>query len=291
MDAFFFYPWLFPLFVTIFGLIIGSFLNVVIYRLPQMMTLAWKQDFAETFPEYEIPITDKPVTLSRPHSFCPHCHHPIRPWHNIPVISWLFLRGKCAYCQEKISARYPLIELVSATASCVIALHTGMTLYTAALLLFTFAVIAAAMIDLDTMLLPDSITLPLMWGGILLSLAGLSPMSLDSAVIGAIAGYLSLWSVYWIFKLLTKKEGMGYGDFKLFAALGAWMGWQMLPIIIFIASIIGIMFGVTFLLMKKDDINQGFPFGPSLAIAGWLCLIWGADILNWYSLILTGTGG
>ncbi|CAM3506307.1 prepilin peptidase [Vibrio aerogenes] len=291
MDAFYFYPWLFPLFVTIFGLIIGSFLNVVIYRLPQMMTLTWKQDFAETFPEYDIQISERPVSLSRPHSFCPHCHHPIRPWHNIPVLSWLLLRGKCADCQAKISVRYPLIELVSAIASCMIALHSGMTLYTAALLMVTFSLIAAAMIDLDTMLLPDSITMPLMWGGILSALLDISPVSLSSAVTGAIAGYLSLWSVYWLFKLLTRKEGMGHGDFKLFAALGAWMGWQMLPIIIFIASIIGIMFGLVFLLMKKNDISQGFPFGPSLAIAGWLGLIWGADILRWYSVILTGAGG
>ncbi|MDW6002992.1 prepilin peptidase [Vibrio mangrovi] len=289
MDAFFTYPWLFPVLVSLFGLIIGSFLNVVIYRLPQMMIAGWKQEIADTFPEYNIPPPppEENVTLSLPASFCPHCHHPIRPWHNIPLFGWLLLRGKCADCKNRISVQYPLVELLTALTSCTIAIHGGITLYTAALLLFTYVSIAAAFIDLNRMLLPDSLTIPLIWLGLLLSLSHISPVDLQDAVIGAVAGYLSLWSVYWVFKLLTKKEGMGYGDFKYLSALGAWIGWQTLPMVILISSVIGVILGITLLLIKKEG-NRTFPFGPSLAIAGWGCLLWGEQIMSWYTSIVLG---
>ncbi|MDW6091877.1 A24 family peptidase [Vibrio rhizosphaerae] len=289
MDAFLIYPWLFPVFASLFGLIIGSFLNVVIYRLPQMMVTSWKQEFGEAFPEYKIPSPTKKerISLSLPASFCPHCHHRIRLWHNIPLFSWLLLGGKCADCGKPISVQYPLVELMTALASCIVAIHGGMTYYTLALLIFTYISIAAACIDLNQMLLPDNLTIPLIWLGLLLSLIHISPLPLSDAVIGAVAGYVSLWSIYWIFKLLTKKEGMGYGDFKYLAALGAWIGWQTLPLVILLASVIGILLGGTLLLMKKQG-NQAFPFGPSLAIAGWFCLIWGDPMMSWYTSIVLG---
>ncbi|KUJ00333.1 prepilin peptidase [Vibrio sp. MEBiC08052] len=295
MDAFLIYPWLFPVFASLFGLIIGSFLNVVIYRLPQMMVTNWKQEFAEAFPEYDIPAPAKKeqISLSLPASFCPHCHHRIRIWHNIPLFSWLLLGGKCADCGKRISVQYPLVELVTALASCIVAIHGGMTYYTLALLMFTYISIAAACIDLNQMLLPDNLTIPLIWLGLLLSLTHINPLPLSDAVIGAVAGYLSLWSIYWIFKLLTKKEGMGYGDFKYLAAIGAWIGWQTLPMVILLSSVIGIILGVTLLLIRKQVLtskqsNPSFPFGPSLAIAGWICLIWGNPMMSWYTSIVLG---
>ncbi len=283
MDIFYSNPWLFPTLVTLFGLIIGSFLNVVIYRLPKMMEAAWKQELAEAFPEHKISVDSTPaLNLSLPHSFCPHCHAKIRPWHNIPVISWILLRGKCHDCQQPIPFRYPLVELLSAGTSFIIASHYGIQGYTLALLVFSFCLIAASFIDLDTMLLPDNITLPLMWGGIVLALMHISPISLQDSVIGAIFGYMSLWSLYWLFRILTGKDGMGYGDFKLLAALGAWLGWQMLPMIIFISSLIGAIFGISMLFIKRKNFENTFPFGPYLALAAWVVLLWHNNILNWY---------
>ncbi|AUI86919.1 prepilin peptidase [Vibrio azureus] len=288
MEVFHYYPWLFILFATIFGLIVGSFLNVVIYRLPRIMENEWRRDCAESFPEYNITPPQETLTLSTPRSSCPKCHNPIRIRDNIPVISWLMLKGKCHFCQTAISARYPLIECLTAACAGFIAYHFGFSIYTISLVLFTFVLIAATFIDLDTMLLPDQLTLPLMWSGIILALSGISPVSLQDAIIGAMAGYLCLWSVYWLFKLVTGKEGMGYGDFKLLAALGAWLGWQSLPMIILLSSIVGILFGLIQLRLQNKGINKAFPFGPYLAIAGWISLIWGNRILDWYLSSILG---
>lgn len=288
MAVFIHYPWLFPFLATVFGLIVGSFLNVVIHRLPIMMEREWRKECNETFPDCNLEVDSSTYNLSIPRSACPSCHTPIRIFDNIPVISWLMLGGKCRQCQSKISARYPLIEAVTAGMCLLTALQFGYSNFTIALLFFTFVLIAATFIDLDTMLLPDQLTLPLMWAGISLSLLGISPVSLQDAVIGAIAGYLCLWTVYWGFKLITGKEGMGYGDFKLLAALGAWLGWQYLPMIILLSSVVGLVFGIIQLRMQKKGIDMAFPFGPYLAIAGWVAMLWGSDILNHYYRFLLG---
>jgi leader peptidase (prepilin peptidase)/N-methyltransferase len=283
MEIFHNNPWLFPLLATMVGLIISSFLNVVVYRLPKMMEANWKQELIDAFPEHRIVLnTPESLNLSLPHSFCPHCHHNIRPWHNIPVIGWIWLRGKCHDCGEPISIRYPMVELIGGLLSYVIAAHFGFSTYAIALMLFTYVLIAASFIDLDTMLLPDSLTLPLMWAGIVLSLSHISPVSLYDSVLGAVFGYMSLWSLYWIFRILTGKDGLGYGDFKLLAALGAWLGWQSLPMIIFISSLIGAIFGLTMLIIQRKNFKNTFPFGPYLAIAGWGVLLWKYDILSSY---------
>ncbi|MCK6262341.1 A24 family peptidase [Vibrio sp. ZSDE26] len=282
MEVFELHPWLFTTFAVIFGLIIGSFLNVVIHRLPIIMEREWRQECADSFPEYKITPPEGVYSLSIPRSTCPKCKTQLRLIDNIPVLSWLFLRGQCHHCENKISARYPLIELLTALMSGVVAYSFGPSYFTIALVLFTFVLISATFIDLDTMLLPDQLTLPLVWSGIALALFQISPISLQDAVIGAIAGYLCLWSVYWGFKLLTGKEGMGYGDFKLLAALGAWLGWQYLPMIILLSSLVGLVFGIIQLRLQKKGIDKAFPFGPYLAIAGWVALIWGESIMSWY---------
>ncbi len=288
MEVFHYYPWLFVGFAAVFGLIVGSFLNVVIYRFPKMMELEWRRECAESFPEYNIAPPKEVLTLSVPRSSCQKCGAQIRIIDNIPVLSWLFLKGKCHKCSAPISARYPLIELLTAACSGYVAFHFGFSYFTIAIIFFTFVLIAATFIDLDTMLLPDQLTLPLTWAGIALALFEVSPVSLQDAVIGAIAGYLCLWSVYWGFKLLTGKEGMGYGDFKLLAALGAWLGWQALPMIILLSSIVGVIFGIIQLRLQKKGIEKAFPFGPYLAIAGWVSLLWGDQILNWYFTSILG---
>ncbi|EGQ7789370.1 prepilin peptidase [Vibrio cholerae] len=282
MELFYFYPWLFPVLATLFGLIVGSFLNVVIYRLPKIMEREWRAECAASFPEYGITPPEGKLTLSLPRSTCPHCQTPIRVIDNIPLLSWLALRGQCSHCKAPISARYPLIELLTALMSLVIATHFPFGVFAVALLFFSYVLIAATFIDFDTLLLPDQLTLPLLWGGIALALLGFSPVSLSDAVIGAMAGYLSLWSIYWLFKLLTSKEGMGYGDFKLLAALGAWLGWQQLPIIVLLSSVVGVIFGLIQLRQQKKGINMAFPFGPYLAIAGWFALLWGDKVIDWY---------
>ncbi|MHA2939427.1 prepilin peptidase [Vibrio sp. RC27] len=283
MDVFYDNTWLFPLLATLVGLIISSFLNVVIYRLPKMMEVNWKKELQEAFPEHNIKLDPTPsLNLSLPHSFCPHCHHKIRPWHNIPVVGWLLLRGKCHDCHQPISVRYPLVELLGGILSGVIAIHFGLSSYAIALMVFTYVLIAASFIDLDTMLLPDNLTLPLMWMGIALSISQVSPISLQESVLGAMFGYLSLWSLYWIFRILTGKDGMGYGDFKLLAALGAWLGWQSLPMVIFVSSLVGAIAGITMLIIKGKNFENTFPFGPYLAVAGWVVLIWKFNILSWY---------
>lgn len=276
------FPALFPIMATILGLIIGSFLNVVIHRLPIIMEREWKTEFAEAYPELKLDKPEGNFGLSLPRSRCPKCETPIKIRDNIPVLGWLMLRGKCRACSTKISPRYPLIELLSGGLCLIVALQFQPSLYAVALLGFTWVLICATFIDLDTMLLPDSLTLPLMWAGIALALTGIGPIGLEQAIVGAMAGYLSLWSVYWLFKLITGKEGMGYGDFKLLAALGAWLGWQALPLIILLSSVVGLIFGIIQLRLKKQGIEKAFPFGPYLAIAGWVYLIVGEQIVSWY---------
>ncbi|GAK84631.1 leader peptidase (prepilin peptidase) /N-methyltransferase [Vibrio ponticus] len=273
---------------TIFGLIVGSFLNVVIHRLPIMMEREWRKECNDSFPECQFDIDSSTYNLSVPRSTCPSCHTPIRAIDNIPLLSWLLLGGKCRQCNAKISSRYPLIELLTASLCLLVSLQFSFSYFAVALLFFTFVLIAATFIDLDTMLLPDQLTLPLMWAGLALSLFEISPVNLQDAVIGAMAGYLCLWSVYWAFKLLTGKEGMGYGDFKLLAALGAWLGWQYLPMVILLSSLVGLVFGIIQLRMQKKGIDMAFPFGPYLAIAGWVAMLWGNDILNHYYRFLLG---
>jgi leader peptidase (prepilin peptidase)/N-methyltransferase len=270
--------------VFILSLLIGSFLNVVIYRLPVMMKNAWQREIAE-FQEDEKALTqlDKApaFNLLKPDSTCPKCGHKIRAWENIPVISWLALRGKCSECKNPISARYPAIELLTAILSAVVAAQLGWGLESFALIFFIWCLVALTFIDFDTQLLPDSITLPLLWLGLLLNLNGIF-IELNSAVIGAVAGYLSLWSVYCLFKLVTGKEGMGFGDFKLFAAFGAWFGWQALPLIILLSSLVGAIVGVLMILILGRDKQLPIPFGPYLCGAALVYIFWGDLILSWY---------
>ncbi len=274
-------PGLFIALSAILGLLVGSFLNVVIHRLPKMMESEWRSQCLTLLePETEQKAAT-PFNLSSPASRCPHCDHKIRPWENIPLISYLLLRGKCRSCQNPISIRYPIIELLCALMTAVVAWHFGAGWQALAAMIFSWSLIALTMIDFDHQLLPDNITLPLLWLGLLISLAGVFVDS-HASLIGAAAGYLVLWSVYWLFKLLTGKEGMGYGDFKLLAVLGAWMGWQLLPVIILLSSIVGAVVGITLILARGRDRNIPIPFGPYLAAAGWIALIWGAEINQAY---------
>ena len=269
----------------VLGLLVGSFLNVVIYRVPKMMERDWQNQCREFIASDSnlaaLPEDDKqqePFNLMVPASTCPHCGHKIRAWENIPVVSYLLLKGKCSSCKSGISARYPIIELATGLLSVAVIYYVGINWNGLAALAFTWSLIALTMIDIDTYLLPDDITLPLLWAGLIVnSLSGFT--DLPSAVWGAIAGYLSLWSVYKLFKLLTGKEGMGYGDFKLLAALGAWMGWQMLPQIILLSSLVGAAIGISMIVIRGRDKNIPIPFGPYLAIAGWIAFVWG-DTIN-----------
>jgi leader peptidase (prepilin peptidase) / N-methyltransferase len=292
------------------SLLVGSFLNVVIHRVPIMLDREWKAQAKEILAggndqavgssqnvasasgsgptAYSLqPTASSPYNLFVPRSACPSCGAMIRAWQNVPVVSYLFLKGKCANCGAKISARYPLVELFTAVFSAAVAWKFGFTWYTAAALVLTWTLIALTFIDFDTQLLPDNMTLPLMWVGLLISLGitipefGL-PVDTRSSIIGAVAGYLSLWSIYHLFKLLTGKEGMGYGDFKLFAALGAWLGWQMLPLIILLSAFTGAVVGITLIVVRGRDRNIPIPFGPYLAAAGWIALMWGDTLVHSY---------
>jgi len=277
-------PWLFLTTVTALGLIVGSFLNVVILRLPRMMEQEWQRDCAEL---QDLPVPEQEtLSLSRPASHCPGCKSPIKPWQNIPVVSYLVLRGRCAHCQRSIGLRYPAVELASGALSLAAAVTFGPSASLLTALLFIWVLIALTGIDIDTQLLPDNLTLPLLWLGLAANLFEVWA-DLPSAVIGAMAGYLSLWSVYWLFKLVTGKEGMGFGDFKLLAALGAWFGWQALPLIILLSSFVGAAIGITFVLVRGQDRNVPIPFGPYLAGAGLLYLFYG-ESLNTLYLSLTG---
>ena len=302
---------LFLILVFILSLLVGSFLNVVIYRLPIMLKKEWKYDCiaflsdlsleaekpAKKNPEEKVehdltidPNENAPVeafNLSVPRSRCPSCGHKITALENIPIISWLFLRGRCSACSNKIPLRYPLIELSTALLSILVAYTFGVQWFTLAALILSWSMIAMAVIDFDTQLLPDNITLPIMWLGVSMSLLSISSINIENSIIGLMLGYLSLWSIYHIFKLVTGKEGMGFGDFKLLALLGAWLGWQALPLILLLSAIVGSIVGLSLIIFLGRDKNIPIPFGPYLASAGFISLIWGEQIKSTYlSLIL-----
>ncbi len=292
----------------VLGLMVGSFLNVVIHRLPKMMEMEWRQQCAELShvnaddhqtaaekchpgkPEHNSGINPesvpgRPYNLIVPRSSCPHCNHVISAWENIPIVSYLLLRGKCKGCGVKISPRYPVIEAASGILCAYAAWHFGFGWAAAGALLLVWSLLALTVIDFDTQLLPDDITLPLLWAGLLFNMFGVFT-SLSGAVLGAIIGYLALWIVYWLFKLATSKEGMGYGDFKLLAALGAWLGWQMLPLIILLSSLAGAVVGITMIMALKHGRNIPIPFGPYLAGGGLVALFWGQVLTQQYLQIL-----
>ncbi|MCX7147891.1 MAG: A24 family peptidase [Rhodocyclales bacterium] len=279
MIALFADPAMFALAAGLLGLMVGSFLNVVIHRLPIMMERDWAAQCAEL--RGETPPVVEPLSLARPRSRCPQCGHPISALENIPVISWLLLRGRCKGCTTPISFRYPLVEALTGLLFALVAWHFGFTAAGLGALVFIAALIALTGIDFDTQLLPDDITLPLLWLGLALNAFSVYT-DLKSAVIGAIAGYLSLWCVYWVFKLFTGKEGMGYGDFKLLAALGAWLGWQMLPLAILLSSFVGAVVGIALMAFARHGRNVPIPFGPYLAAAGAIALIWGKPLTRAY---------
>jgi leader peptidase (prepilin peptidase)/N-methyltransferase len=272
-------PAVFPLAAGLLGLMVGSFLNVVIHRLPIMMERDWAAQCAE-FKGEAVPVLE-PLSLARPRSRCPKCGHPITALENIPVISWLVLRGRCKGCAAPISLRYPLIEALTGLLFGLAAWHFGFTAAGLGALVLIAALFALTVIDFDTQLLPDDITLPLLWIGLALNAFNVYT-DLKSAVIGAMAGYLSLWSVYWLFKLFTGKEGMGYGDFKLLAALGAWLGWQMLPLTILLSSLVGAVVGISMMVIARHGRNVPIPFGPYLAAAGLIALVWGKPLTRAY---------
>lgn len=269
--------WIFA--AALVGLCVGSFLNVVIHRLPRMMEMEWRAQCAEL--RNEEAAAEEPLTLSVPRSRCPGCGHLITALENIPIISYVVLRGRCSGCARAISWRYPLVEALTGLLSAFAIWHFGATLPGVAALVLLWSLVALTFIDFDTQLLPDSITLPLIWLGLLVNLNG-GFVSLDAAVVGGVAGYLSLWSVYWLFKLATGKEGMGYGDFKLLAALGAWLGWQMLPTIILLSSALGATVGIGLIVFARHGRNVPIPFGPYLAAAGVIALFWGKQITQVY---------
>lgn len=286
VDTFLATPWLLYTAVIFFSLCIGSFLNVVILRLPKMMQQDWRcqcEEFLELSDDQRK--NDEQITLSKPASTCPSCGHGIRAWENVPVISYLVLGGKCASCKAGISPRYPIIEAMTALFSVVTILVMGPSEAALWSLLLVWVLIALTVIDFDTQLLPDSMTLPLMWLGLILNYFGVLT-EFSSAFWGAVAGYLSLWSVYWLFKLVTGKEGMGHGDFKLLAALGAWLGWELLPAVILLSSLVGAVVGISLMVFRKHGREVPIPFGPYLAAAGLLCLWFGAEIqAAWYAYL------
>jgi leader peptidase (prepilin peptidase)/N-methyltransferase len=274
-------PSLFIITTTLFGLIVGSFLNVVIHRLPRMLESAWRQE-CEAFLEMVPSAREQPVfNLIVPRSRCPQCGHAIRVHENIPIISYLLLRGQCANCKAPISPRYPLIEALTALVSALVVWKLGPTWQAALALPLSWSLICLSAIDLDRQLLPDAITLPFLWLGLFLSLFNVFTDS-TSSILGAIAGYLSLWLVYQTFRILTGKEGMGHGDFKLLGLFGAWLGWQMLPIIVLFSSLVGAVVGILMILLFRHDRTMPIPFGPYLATAGWIALLWGDEITGFY---------
>jgi leader peptidase (prepilin peptidase) / N-methyltransferase len=269
------------------GLLIGSFLNVVILRLPVRLDAMWRREAREVL-ELEAASEPLPPGVVHESSHCPHCKHPLAAWDNVPVLSWLLLRGRCRYCKAPISAQYPLVELLTAILSCVIVWKFGPTWTSLAGLFLTWALVALSGIDFRTQLLPDQITLPLLWAGLLLSLTHLS-ISPGQAILGATIGYLSLWSVYWLFKLLTGKEGMGFGDFKLLAALGAWMGLGALLPVILLSSLVGAIVGGLLIALRKHGREVPMPFGPFIAMAGWIWFVAGDQLWHAY-LSFSGIG-
>ena len=277
-------PLVFAIMCAVLGLMVGSFLNVVIHRLPKMMELGWRQQCAEL--RGEEPAAVPAYNLIVPRSACPHCNHAIGALENIPVLSYLLLRGKCKGCGAAISPRYPVVEAISGVLCTYAAWRFGFGPGAAGALLLIWALLALTAIDFDTQLLPDDITLPLLWAGLLFNLFGVFT-NLQSAMLGAMSGYLVLWGVYWLFKLATGKEGMGYGDFKLLAAMGAWLGWQMLPLIILLSSLVGALVGITLIVALKHGRNIPIPFGPYLAGGGLIALFWGQTLTQEYLRLLS----
>jgi len=264
----------------ILGSVVGSFLNVVIYRLPVMMQREWRQDCLE-FLDHAVEAEAEKFNLSTPRSRCGNCGHQISALENIPIISYLVLGGKCSSCKTRISAQYPLVEFFTALVSVIVGWHFGVSLQALAALLLSWCLIAASGIDIGHKLLPDNITLPLLWLGMLLALFEVF-IDLETSVIGAMAGYLSLWSIFVLFKVVTGKEGMGHGDFKLLAMLGAWLGWKPLFVVILTSSMVGAVVGITMILLKMTERGTQIPFGPYLAAAGWMTLLWGDELMQFY---------
>lgn len=277
------HPTFFLVTIFVLGLLVGSFLNVVIHRLPLMMEKDWKEQCCELLEieSSEHTSDNEKFNLISPRSRCPFCNHQIKAIENIPIISYLFLKGKCSQCKNKISIRYPLIEFVSALAVTVVAFFFGVSIQTFFALFLIWGLISLTMIDFDHQLLPDDITLPLLWLGIAINLFGVFT-DINSSVLGAIFGYGILWFVYITFKIVTGKEGMGHGDFKLLAALGAWFGWQSLPLIIILSSVVGAAIGISLMIFKSHNRNTQIPFGPYLAIAGWVYMLWGNYLMSVY---------
>ena len=264
---------------AVLGLLVGSFLNVVIHRLPKMLEQEWHANCADLRGE-SAPASER-ISLASPRSRCPHCGHQITAMENVPVVSYLLLRGKCSHCKARIGLRYPFVEALSGVLSGYAAWHFGPGWTAAGAILFLWILLALTFIDFDTQLLPDSLTLPLIWIGLLFNLDG-HLVDIKSAVIGAVAGYLALWSVYWLFKLATGKEGMGYGDFKLLSAIGAWLGWQQLPLTILLSSVVGAVIGISLIVVARRGREVPIPFGPYLAIAGMIALFWGKSLTASY---------
>ncbi|MFC6339276.1 prepilin peptidase [Pseudomonas sp. CCM 7891] len=273
-------PWLFVGGALVLGLIVGSFINVLVWRLPKILAREWR---AQALDILELPAEPKGPTynLLLPHSCCPHCAQPIRPWENIPLLSYLLLKGRCSHCRASISPRYPITELACALISAYVAWHFGFGWQAGWIMLLSWGLLAMSLIDSDHQLLPDVLVLPLLWLGLILNQFGLFVAPSD-ALWGAAAGYLSLWSVFWLFKLITGKDGMGYGDFKLLAMLGAWGGWQILPMTLLLASLVGAISGLALLRLRNAQTSIPIPFGPYLAIAGWIALLWGGQITDFY---------
>ena len=278
------------------GLLVGSFLNVIIYRMPIILQRDWKQQCCEfleigdsSSEEKDHSVKYEVFNLQQPASHCPHCYHKIKPWENIPLVSYISLGGKCSNCEANISLRYPSVEFVNGILSALVAFNFGATWLTLSLLIFTWSLVVLTLIDFDHQLLPDNITIPLLWLGLLVNALDLGfGVSIDDAVIGAIAGYSVLWAFFWVFKLVTGKEGMGYGDFKLLAALGAWMGWQSLLPIIILSSLVGAVSGIIMIIMLGRDNSLPMPFGPYLSSAGFIMLIWGPEISAFYISSVSG---
>ena len=286
-------PAVFAAVALLFGLAIGSFLNVVIHRLPLVLERQWRAQAAEL--EGRVAAADSETyNLVRPRSRCPACSAPISAFHNIPVLSWLLLRGRCASCHAPISVRYPAVEIATAVATAAVAWHFGFGLQALLAMIFTWTLISLTGIDVDRQLLPDILTIPLLWIALIASLwylpgGAAPPVATQDAVVGAVAGYLFLWSVFQLFRLMTGKEGMGYGDFKLFAAIGAWLGWQMLPLVLLLAAVVGSVVGVAMIAARRQGRGVPIPFGPYLAGAAWIALLWGPQIVGRY-LDVAGLG-
>lgn len=287
-------PVAYVIFTLVLGMLVGSFLNVVIYRLPLMMQREWRTQCCEFLEldekkhrKNDSTAKFKTFNLVKPDSHCPQCNAPVRAWQNIPIVSYTLLGGKCAKCKASISIRYPIIELVTGLLSALVAWQIGASWYGFAALVLTWSLVALTMIDFDHQLLPDSITMPLLWLGLILAALGITPgINTADAIIGAALGYLSLWSLYWVFKLLTGKEGMGYGDFKLLAVFGAWMGWQSLLLVVILSSFVGAVVGISLIAFRGRDKNIPIPFGPYLAGAGFIVLLWGDTLMRYYVQIL-----